>query len=831
MSTMTATPPVTPVSALPFMLGLLHFPLIAIGVTLGGSWLLLPLAVVMAPFDLVAGYRTENHDPATDRDQLFWYRLITYLWIPLHPAILIYALWQSITSGYLVHEFFIMTLILGKVSANGITVGHELVHGRPKWERRVGEFILSMACLPHFSTDHINLHHVQVVTPKDLFTAYRGQSFYSFFPHSFSARIRWVWRFERDRLVRQGVTAWHYTNPCWRYLLAIAAWMVLFWLIGGMLGMALFVTQAFIAQFFLGAIDYVEHYGMSRVYLGNGRFERCEPRHSWNAAHRFSNWASFNLQRHSDHHYKPSRPYPLLQHYDWDEAPQLPMNYGLMAALALIPPLCFRIMNPRLDRWRAQFYPEITDWEAYDSPLFRARPEHFDLIAEIIGSSSRLTNLATRKPVLLDSIYRKEFSDLEIPDGIGLTPEEKRVASQGLTRVFYLQDFDLTEMQQQLAPIASSARDAQDIVAGASVWVDEKVFQVGLQMVRGSLLPSDASLPLSNIAESCISTVMPTLVEEATAAQGRLSGVRVALVALGDLGSREMTFDSPIDLLLVYDHDAQDADALQADSKQAQRVSGSATQLYRDIVRTLTALSPDGILYHMDSQRQPQGYTGPVACSLEELARYLQSDASTADHQAFTRARVVYAEGNLGTRFEEVQQAVLTQPREPDTLAADILATRERLERENESAALRAMTHRRGSLSDLESLAQFLQLRYAAQTPDILAGTPVAVFQAAGTQALTPPDTARELAEAATLWRNLQGILSVAVGENVVPENATPVLKHVIARACGVETFDALTELIAETATRTAQHCERLLEERDPAGAGTKDQATALEAG
>ena len=141
--------------------------------------------------------------------------------------------------------------------------------------------------------------------------------------------------------------------------------LVIAFAIGGWAGLGLFAFQALVAVWQLELVDYIEHYGLTRIHLGDGRYEHVRPHHSWNAAHRATNWFLINLQRHSDHHYKPDRRFPLLQTYDEAEAPQLPFGYPAMTALALVPPLWFRVMNPRVRMWRRQFYPEVTDWLPY----------------------------------------------------------------------------------------------------------------------------------------------------------------------------------------------------------------------------------------------------------------------------------------------------------------------------------------------------------------------------------------------------------------------------------------------------------------------------------
>ena len=159
---------------------------------------------------------------------------------------------------------------------------------------------------------------------------------------------------------------WHdRSNPFWRYLALQAGFLALALLIGGFWGLFLFLSQAFVAIWQLELVNYVEHYGLTRKHLGDGKYEHVKPHHSWNAAQKASNWLLINLQRHSDHHYKPDRRFPLLQTYSDDEAPQLPYGYPVMTMIAMVPPAWRRVMNPRVRAWRQRYYPEIEDWTPY----------------------------------------------------------------------------------------------------------------------------------------------------------------------------------------------------------------------------------------------------------------------------------------------------------------------------------------------------------------------------------------------------------------------------------------------------------------------------------
>lgn len=358
--------------ALPYAMSFSLAPMVIIAVTMGGWWIALPYFfgwVCIGLMDQAMGLDTENMDPATEERFLFWHKAVIWAWLPSQMALIVYGMWMITLPGHMgTTEQIFAALALGiPTGAIGITFAHELIHQRNKWERWLGEWLLISTAYGHFATEHVYGHHITVATPKDPVSARKGQGFYSFFVQAVVGTFLSAWEIERGRLERCGLPVWHHTNPWWRYMLGLAAWLAFaYWLAGGW-GVFLFFVQCFMAVYQLEAVNYVEHYGLTRKYLGGGKFEHVQPHHSWNAAHKVSNWMLINLQRHSDHHFRPDRRFPLLQHYSWNEAPQLPHSYPAMVAVALNPPLWFWIMNRRVDKWRAKFYPEVSDWSAYEN--------------------------------------------------------------------------------------------------------------------------------------------------------------------------------------------------------------------------------------------------------------------------------------------------------------------------------------------------------------------------------------------------------------------------------------------------------------------------------
>ncbi|MCW1951847.1 MAG: alkane 1-monooxygenase [Octadecabacter sp.] len=336
-----------------------------------GGWtvILMPLMTwyLFTAIDAIAGTYDANADLETSDGELFWYRLVTIIWAPLQFVTLFGIIWYVTASGHLnVWELIGLAFGLGVMSGTiGIVYAHELAHQKPKFERWLGDILLSMSLYSHFRSEHLLVHHRYVGTPRDPVTARYNEGFYKYFFRVLHQQPVSSFKAEAAMLARKNLSWHHRTNPFWRYaalqlaMLAIAIW------IGGWVGLGLFAFQAFISMWQLEIVNYVEHYGLTRKHLGNGKYEHVLPRHSWNASQLASNWLLINLQRHSDHHYKPDRRFPLLQTYDEDDAPQLPYGYPVMTMAAMVPPVWRRVMNPRVRAWRKKYYPEIEDWAPY----------------------------------------------------------------------------------------------------------------------------------------------------------------------------------------------------------------------------------------------------------------------------------------------------------------------------------------------------------------------------------------------------------------------------------------------------------------------------------
>lgn len=294
-----------------------------------------------------------------------YYRWIVFLFVPLQYAGLVYACWVVTTHDLTWWQQLGYALTVGTVAGVAINTAHELGHKRERGERLLAKVALAQSGYGHFYVEHNRGHHHRVATPEDPASARLGESFWAFLPRTIVGSARSAWQLEARRLQALGKPVWSLHNDV---LTAWALSVVLFGALTAVFGLRVvpfLVVQAVFGFSLLEVVNYIEHYGLARRRVGDGRYERCTPQHSWNSNHLASNLVLYQLERHSDHHAHPTRRYQALRHFD--ESPQLPSGYGLMIGIAYLPPLWRRVMDPRVlahydgDVTRANIHPPERD--------------------------------------------------------------------------------------------------------------------------------------------------------------------------------------------------------------------------------------------------------------------------------------------------------------------------------------------------------------------------------------------------------------------------------------------------------------------------------------
>ncbi|MBL7857801.1 MAG: alkane 1-monooxygenase [Cyclobacteriaceae bacterium] len=340
--------------------------LVVAGFYLGGKWNYLAIFftfIFLPVVDSLIGLDTSNFpdEEASVKGKERYYRFITYVWTYVQIAFVVWGLYV-ISNGQIqsIAAWIGFCISFGLVTGGiGITVAHELGHKHTALERFYSKLLLMTVCYMHFYIEHNRGHHVQVATPEDPATARKNENFYAFWFRSVFHGYAHAWKLEHDRLNRKNISAWSLQNEMIGYTLLPIIFCFFLMVVLSLFHNRVvwevplfFFMQSFFAFTLLELVNYVEHYGILRKQLEPGKYERVNPLHSWNASHLISNFFLFQLQRHSDHHAHANKRYQILNHYD--ESPQLPFGYPTMILLALVPPLWFGVMNPRLETWRDQ---------------------------------------------------------------------------------------------------------------------------------------------------------------------------------------------------------------------------------------------------------------------------------------------------------------------------------------------------------------------------------------------------------------------------------------------------------------------------------------------
>jgi len=414
--------------------------------------------------------------------------------------------------------------------------------------------------------------------------------------------------------------------------------------------------------------------------------------------------------------------------------------------------------------------------------LFHSNPELFGLVAEIMGSAPRLAEQLAQNPILLDAVLDADFFH-PLPTREGLAA-------------------DLAEALRQ-------AGDFEEVLDVTRRWCNDRKFQVGVQMLRGSLDPEAAGPVLADIAQTLIAVLVEPVTAEMAETHGRVPGGALAVVALGKLGGREMTMTSDLDLLFIYDA-PESVEA--SDGRRPLAPSHYYVRLAQRLLGAITALTGEGRLYEVDMRLRPSGEKGPLATSLKGFRDYHRRDAWTWEHMALTRARVVAAPPPLAAAIEAALREVLTAPRDPERLLLDAADMRARIERAHPSTLVWEGKRVRGGLIDLEFIAQYLELRHAHTHPEVLSPSTTDALARLAERGVLDEESARELIAAAHLWRRVQGILRLAEERTFDEALAPEGLRRVIARAAETIDFATLKEKLAATAARVRAHFAAIIE-------------------
>jgi [glutamine synthetase] adenylyltransferase / [glutamine synthetase]-adenylyl-L-tyrosine phosphorylase len=417
--------------------------------------------------------------------------------------------------------------------------------------------------------------------------------------------------------------------------------------------------------------------------------------------------------------------------------------------------------------------------------LFHANPQLLDLVVQVIGQAPRLAEHLGRNPSVLDNVLAADF--FAIPPSLAVLEMELNHA---------LDEADAMEM----------------VLDTSRRWANDRKFQIGVQYLQGHLDANAFAHALSDVAEVSLRGLHRRIEADFAASHGTISGASMAVIAMGKLGSREMTPCSDLDLIFIYE--AGDADEV-SDGPKGLSPNQYFARLSQRLINAITARTAEGILYEVDMRLRPSGNAGPIASTLASFTQYQERDAWTWEQMALTRARMVSGPEQLCQKISRNLERILSLPRDGDALLVDVFDMRCRIDKEHHTDIIWETKHLRGGLVDVEFIAQYLQLRNAGDHPNILSTDTRAALTKLCQDGLLADDVGDELIEALDLWQAMQSMLRLTMEgyfdqrrEKEIPEG----LQRVLTALGGEKSFDDLKEKIARIAKRTHAHFIDLIE-------------------
>jgi glutamate-ammonia-ligase adenylyltransferase len=404
------------------------------------------------------------------------------------------------------------------------------------------------------------------------------------------------------------------------------------------------------------------------------------------------------------------------------------------------------------------------------------------LVALILGAAPRLGDMLARQPQIMDGLIDPRF--------FGAMPDRQ-------------------ELSARLAATLADADFYEEFLDRLRLFGQESLFLIGTRILSGTVSAQQAGVAFADVAEGIVHTVRGLVTGQFAVQHGRIKGQETAILAMGRLGSREMTASSDLDLILLYDFDPDYPDSSGPRSLQGGQYFARFTQR---LISAFTTRTNYGVLYEVDMRLRPSGRAGPVASHVTSFAEYQEREAWTWEHMALTRARVISASPEFRARIEQVIRDVLTRRRDAASVAKDVTEMRRAVALEKGEDDVWDLKYAAGGMVDIDFIAQYLQLVHAADKPDILDVSTLHVLDNAARLGVLPQAAAEVLRPAARLYHDLTQILRLCVTERFKPETAGEDLLRIMARAGDAPDFSSLEARVKETQTEVRRVFLDLLE-------------------
>ncbi|HEY8595205.1 MAG TPA: bifunctional [glutamine synthetase] adenylyltransferase/[glutamine synthetase]-adenylyl-L-tyrosine phosphorylase [Devosiaceae bacterium] len=339
---------------------------------------------------------------------------------------------------------------------------------------------------------------------------------------------------------------------------------------------------------------------------------------------------------------------------------------------------------------------------------------------------------------------------------------------------------------EKLDAFLADARGYEDLMDRARIIGQEQMFLVAAGLISGTIGADAAGRAFSAVAETLLGRLFASVREEMARRHGEVPGAEVALLAFGKMASREMTVTSDLDFIMLFE---APAGVEESNGERPLATSHYFTRLTQRLVAALSSPTAQGVLYQTDMRLRPSGNAGPLATSLASFSAYQHKDAWTWEHLALTRARPIYADGEMAARVEAVVSEVVRMPRDREKTVTDVLNMRALMARERKPRHPFDLKLAAGGLVDLEFMAQAAQL-LEAEAIAAPQAPPREVLSRLGQIGLLPEG--ERMAAIHAVYSSILQIMSACLLDPFKDEGWTPAFRELLARLTNYPDFSRL---------------------------------------
>jgi glutamate-ammonia-ligase adenylyltransferase len=395
--------------------------------------------------------------------------------------------------------------------------------------------------------------------------------------------------------------------------------------------------------------------------------------------------------------------------------------------------------------------------------LLRNHPQLRSLLVQFMASAPRMAEAVIHRAHVVDGLIDPAFAD-------------------DVTRP----DVLVSKVDTFLA----DARTYEDLIDRARIIGQEQKFLIAAGLLSGTVTAKVAGEQFTALAETLLHCLFASVEEEFSRRHGRIAGASVALLAFGKMASREMTYTSDLDFILLYD--APDAES---DGERPLAPAHYFARLTQRLVAALAAPTSEGVLYETDMRLRPSGNAGPLATSIASFRGYQRGEAWTWEHLALSRARVVAGSNGLPEVVEKEIAEVMALPRDASKIIDDVVSMRGLMARERKPRHAFDLKLATGGLVDLEFIAQSAQL-VAGDRLNVPQAPPAEVLARLGETGLVPKG--QRLAEIHEVYSTVLQVMSSALVSPFKEEAWSPAFQDLLAHLAHYPDFGLLELDIAQ---------------------------------